>query len=64
LEKLLQALALQVGSEVSHNELATAVGVDKNTVASYIQILEKALFISFLVYFLKSQLLTVALPSF
>jgi len=42
LEKLLQALALQVGSEVSHNELATAVGVDKNTVASYIQILEKA----------------------
>jgi len=42
LEKLLQALALQVGSEVSYNELANTVGVDKNTVASYIQILEKA----------------------
>ncbi|MCK9378759.1 MAG: ATP-binding protein [Candidatus Moranbacteria bacterium] len=42
LEKLLQALALQVGSEVSYNELAGTIGVDKNTVANYIQILEKA----------------------
>lgn len=42
LEKLLQALALQIGNEVSYNELANLVGVDKNTVASYIQILEKA----------------------
>jgi len=42
LEKLLQALALQVGSEVSYNELSSLLGVDKNTVASYIQILEKA----------------------
>lgn len=42
LEKLLQALALQVGSEVSYNELASLLGVDKNTVASYIQVLEKA----------------------
>ncbi|MEQ8686081.1 MAG: ATP-binding protein [Imperialibacter sp.] len=39
LEKLVQALALQVGSEVSYNELAQTVGVDKNTVASYIDIL-------------------------
>lgn len=42
LEKLLQALALQVGSEVSYNELSSLLGVDKNTVASYVQILEKA----------------------
>ncbi len=42
LQKLLQALALQVGNEVSYNELSALLGVDKNTVASYIQILEKA----------------------
>lgn len=43
--KLLQALALQVGSEVSHNELAALVGIDKNTVENYINILEKAFII-------------------
>ncbi len=42
LERLLQALALQVGSEVSYNELAGLVGMDKKTVDTYIQILEKA----------------------
>lgn len=41
LEKLLRALALQLGSEVSYNELAQLVGVDKNTVANYIDVLEK-----------------------
>lgn len=45
LEKLLQALALQVGNEVSYNELASLVGINKNTVASYIRILEKAFII-------------------
>lgn len=45
LEKLLQALALQVGNEVSYNELAGLVGVDKNTVANYIRILEQAFII-------------------
>ena len=40
--KLLQALALQVGSEVSYNELANTVGVSKKTVADYIELLEKA----------------------
>lgn len=39
LEKLLQALAFQIGSEVSYNELSQLVGVDKNTVSSYIDIL-------------------------
>ena len=42
LEKLLQALALQIGNEVSYNELSNLVGIDKNTVATYIRILEQA----------------------
>jgi uncharacterized protein len=42
LQKILQALALQVGSEVSYNEVAQLVGVDKNTVNTYIDLLEKA----------------------
>lgn len=41
LEKLVQALALQLGNEVNYNELAQMVGVDKNTVSNYIDILEK-----------------------
>jgi len=41
LEKLLQALALQIGSEVSYNELSKLLQVDKNTVAKYIDLLEK-----------------------
>ncbi len=40
--KLLQALALQLGSEVSYTELANLLGVDKVTIERYIQILEKA----------------------
>lgn len=42
LEKLLQALAFQIGQEVSYNELAQLLGVNKETVSSYIQLLEKA----------------------
>lgn len=42
LERLLQALALQIGNEVSYNELASLLGIDKKTVARYIWILEKA----------------------
>ncbi len=41
LDKLVQSLALQLGSEVNYNELAAQVGIDKNTVAKYIDILEK-----------------------
>ncbi len=41
LDKLVQALALQTGSEVNYSELAQIVGVDKNTVSKYIDILEK-----------------------
>jgi predicted AAA+ superfamily ATPase len=41
LDKLVQALALQIGSEVNYSELAQIVNVDKNTVSKYIDILEK-----------------------
>lgn len=40
LEKLLQSLALQIGNEVSLNELGTIVGIDKTTVERYLTILE------------------------
>jgi len=42
LEQLLKALALQVGSEVSYNELAQTVGSDQLTVQRYIDLLEKS----------------------
>ncbi|MDD4741411.1 ATP-binding protein [Candidatus Falkowbacteria bacterium] len=41
LDKLVQALALQLGSEVSYSELAQIVNVDKNTISKYIDILQK-----------------------
>lgn len=43
--KLLQALAFQVGNQVSFNELGNTVGLDKETVESYIQLLEQAFII-------------------
>ena len=42
IEKLLQALALQVGSEVSFNELSNLLGIDSLTVQRYVDLLEKA----------------------
>ncbi len=41
LDRLVQALALQIGSEVNYSELAQIVNVDKNTVGKYIDILQK-----------------------
>ncbi len=41
LDKLVQALALQVGSEVNYSELAQTSNVDKNTIIKYIEILQK-----------------------
>lgn len=41
LDKLVQALALQIGNEVNYSELAQIVNVDKNTISKYIDILEK-----------------------
>ena len=42
IEKLIQALALQVGSEVSFRELSDLLGIDTLTVQRYIDLLEKA----------------------
>jgi len=42
LEKLLKALSLQLGNEVSYQELARLVGVNANTVEKYIDLLEKS----------------------
>ncbi|MCC5939150.1 MAG: ATP-binding protein [Lunatimonas sp.] len=42
LGKLLQALAWQVGSEVSYNELSNTIQADKATVSNYLDLLEKA----------------------
>jgi uncharacterized protein len=39
---LLRLLAFQIGSEVSHAELAQKLGIDGKTVARYLDILEKA----------------------
>ncbi len=41
LHRLLQALALQVGSEVSLNELGTMLGLDKATITRYLFLLEQ-----------------------
>jgi predicted AAA+ superfamily ATPase len=42
LVKLLQALALQVGSEVSYHELGQLIGIDPATVERYIDLLEQS----------------------
>lgn len=42
LEKILKALALQVGSEVSFHEISQLVSADFHTVEKYIDLLEKA----------------------
>lgn len=41
LEKLLVALALQIGSEVSYHEIGQTIGSDSKTVEKYIDLLEK-----------------------
>jgi len=45
LERLVQALAFQVGNEVSYNELGKTTGLDNETVEKYISLLEKAFII-------------------
>ena len=45
LDKLLRALAFQVGSEVSYNEIAQTIGTDSKTVERYIDLLEKCFII-------------------
>lgn len=42
LEKIVKALALQIGSEVNYNELSQLVQADNKTIEKYIDLLEKA----------------------
>lgn len=42
LTRLLKALAFQIGSQVSYNEIGKLIGLDSKTVERYIDILEKA----------------------
>ena len=50
IEQLLQALALQMGSEVSFNELSRLLGLNSQTIRRYVDLLEK----SFVVFHLRS----------
>jgi hypothetical protein len=50
IERLLQALALQVGSEVSFHEISKLLGIDTATVQRYIDLLEK----SYVIFHLRS----------
>ena len=42
LSRLLKALALQIGSQVSYNEIGNLIGIDAKTVERYIDLLEKS----------------------
>ncbi|MGM5483407.1 MAG: ATP-binding protein [Nanobdellota archaeon] len=53
--KLLRALSLQLGNEVSYNELANLLGIDKKTVQRYIDLLEKNYVVFKLPAFKKNQ---------
>lgn len=55
LDKLLKALALQLGNEVSYNELSNLLQIDKVTVAKYIDLLEKAFIVFRLTSFSRNQ---------
>jgi len=50
LEKILKALALQIGSEVSYHEIGQLVGADKGTIEKYITLFEQ----TFIVFSLPS----------
>lgn len=60
LTSLLKALALQVGSEVSYNELSSTIGIDKKTVERYIDLLEKNYIIFRLPPYSKNQRRTIS----
>ncbi len=55
MRRLLTALALQVGQEVSYTELANMVGIDQKTVIRYVDLLEKSYIIFRLPAFSRNQ---------
>lgn len=50
LDRLLQALALQLGNEISYHELAKTIGANTETIQRYIELLEK----TFVIFRLRS----------
>lgn len=54
LEKIIQALALQLGAEVSTSELGSLVGANRKTVEKYIDLLVKSYVIFILPAFSRS----------
>ena len=55
LVRLLKALALQIGSQVSYNEVGTLIGLDSKTVERYVDILEKSFIVFRLGTFSRNQ---------
>jgi len=55
LTRLLKALALQIGSQVSYNEIGNLIGLDSKTVEKYIDILEKSFIIFRLASYSRNQ---------
>lgn len=55
LVRLLKALALQIGSQVSYNEIGTLIGLDPKTVERYVDILEKSFIVFRLGTFSRNQ---------
>ncbi|MCK5847608.1 MAG: ATP-binding protein [Caldisericia bacterium] len=55
LRRLLTALALQIGQEVSYTELGNIVGIDQKTVVRYIDLLEKSYILFILPAFSRNQ---------
>lgn len=55
LVRLLKALALQIGSQVSYNEIGTLIGLDSKTVERYVDILEKSFIVFRLGTFSRNQ---------
>lgn len=45
LTRLIKALALQIGSQVSYNEIGNLIGLDSKTVERYVDVLEKSFII-------------------
>ncbi|MEI7578963.1 MAG: ATP-binding protein [bacterium] len=55
IRQLLKMLALQIGQEVSVTELASSLGIDKNTVGKFIDLLERAFIVFRLSSFTKKK---------
>ena len=62
ISRLLQLIAFQIGKEVSYPELATNLGLSRNTVERYLDLLEKVFVIRKLIGFSRCNLRTEITP--